>query len=112
MGSAVEDTQPLAGESMCWLQVKAVLCAAMHPNICVMDESASSTARPAWNDGTGDVHLHPSSTCHPLEADKFLRPYLTYSEKVGLPESCLLCTLLICLIIGSMLLRSIVLSCQ
>ena len=55
----------------------------MHPNICVMDQAASSTARPAWNDGAGEVHLHPSSICHPLEADKFLRPYLTYSEKVN-----------------------------
>lgn len=59
-----------------------MLCAAMHPNICVMDEAASSTSRPAWNDGSGEAHLHPSSICHALEADKFLRPYLMYSEKV------------------------------
>lgn len=54
----------------------------MHPNICVMDQAASSSSRPGWNDGGGEVHVHPSSLCHPLEADKFLRPYLMYSEKV------------------------------
>ena len=48
-----------------------------------MDEaSASGRARPAWTDGSGDVHIHPSSVNHPLEASQFLRPYLLYLEKV------------------------------
>ncbi len=63
-------------------QVKAVLCAALYPNAAVMDEAAGRSARPAWNDGTADVHIHPSSINHPLEAHQFLRPYLVYLEKV------------------------------
>ncbi|CAL8464644.1 g4179 [Coccomyxa elongata] len=62
--------------------VKAVLCAALYPNAAVMDEAAGRSARPAWNDGTADVHIHPSSINHPLEAHQFLRPYLVYLEKV------------------------------
>lgn len=64
-------------------QVKAVLCAALYPNAAVMDEAAGRSARPAWNDGTADVHIHPSSINHPLEAHQFLRPYLVYLEKVS-----------------------------
>ena len=62
--------------------MKAVLCAALYPNAAVMDEAAGRSARPAWNDGTADVHIHPSSINHPLEAHQFLRPYLVYLEKV------------------------------
>ena len=61
----------------------AALCGAMQPNVCVMDEASSATSRPAWNDGSGEVHLHPSSSLHPLAAAKLLSPYLVYSEKVG-----------------------------
>ena len=39
--------------------------------------------RPGWHDGTGEVALHPSSICHPLETQQLQRPYLTYLEKVG-----------------------------
>ena len=63
--------------------MKAVLCAALYPNAAVMDEAAGRSARPAWNDGTADVHIHPSSINHPLEAHQFLRPYLVYLEKVS-----------------------------
>ncbi len=65
--------------------MKAVLCAALYPNAAVMDEAAGRSARPAWNDGTADVHIHPSSINHPLEAHQFLRPYLVYLEKVSSP---------------------------
>ena len=63
----------------------AALCGAMQPNVCVMDhdESASTSARPAWNDGSGEIYLHPSSSLHPLAAAKLLSPYLIYSEKVS-----------------------------
>ena len=47
-----------------------------------MDEAAGKGARPAWNDGVGEVHVHPSSLVHPLEAQQFARPYLVYLEKV------------------------------
>ena len=46
-----------------------------------MDESGGS-GRPAWNDGAADVHIHPSSTLHALEAAQFARPYLVFLEKV------------------------------
>ena len=68
----------------------AALCGAMQPNVCVMDESASASARPAWNDGSGEVYLHPSSSLHPLTASKLLSPYLLYSEKVRSVQ-CYLC---------------------
>ncbi|KAK9832693.1 hypothetical protein WJX81_000845 [Elliptochloris bilobata] len=61
--------------------VKAALCAALYPNAAVMDESGGA-GRPAWNDGTADVHIHPSSSLHALEAPQFSRPYLVYLEKV------------------------------
>jgi hypothetical protein len=62
-------------------QVKAVLCAALYPNAAVMDEAAGRSARPAWNDGVAEVHVHPSSIVHGLEAQAFARPYLVYLEK-------------------------------
>lgn len=39
--------------------------------------------RPAWHDGAGEVAVHPSSVCHPLEAQQYQRPYIVYLEKVG-----------------------------
>lgn len=39
--------------------------------------------RPGWHDGAGEVAVHPSSVCHPLEAQQYHRPYLVYLEKVG-----------------------------
>ena len=68
------------------MQIKAVLCAALYPNVAVMDESAKRSARPAWNDGTAEVAIHPSSVTHMLEAHQFLRPYLIYLEKVSASE--------------------------
>ena len=65
------------------MQVKAVLCAALYPNVAVMDDSAGKTTRPAWNDGNAAVFIHPSSINHALDAHQFLRPYLMYLEKVG-----------------------------
>ncbi|PRW58696.1 helicase domain-containing [Chlorella sorokiniana] len=62
--------------------VKAVLLAALYPNVAVMDDEAAPGKRPGWHDGTGEVALHPSSICHPLETQQFQRPYLTYLEKV------------------------------
>ena len=54
----------------------------MQPNVCVMDEAAAATTRPGWNDGSGEVYIHPSSSLHQYSASKFLSPYLIYSEKV------------------------------
>ena len=71
----------LAVACLIWLQVKAVLCAALYPNAAVMDEAAGKGARPAWNDGVGEVFVHPSSIAHPLETQQFARPYLVYLEK-------------------------------
>ena len=65
------------------MQVKAVLCAALYPNVAVMDDTAGKTVRPAWNDGNATVFIHPSSINHALDAHQFLRPYLMYLEKVG-----------------------------
>lgn len=64
------------------LQVLAALCGAMQPNVCVMDEAAAATTRPGWNDGSGEVYIHPSSSLHQLPASKLLSPYIMYSEKV------------------------------
>ncbi len=44
--------------------------------------------RPGWHDGSGEVALHPSSICHPLETQQFQRPYLTYLEKVSRSFRC------------------------
>jgi hypothetical protein len=38
--------------------------------------------RPGWHDGGGEVAIHPSSICHPLEAQQYQRPYLMFLEKV------------------------------
>ncbi len=62
-------------------QVKAVLCAALYPNAAVMEDMGAGAGRPAWNDGAADVHIHPSSVLHGLEAGQFARPYLIYLEK-------------------------------
>jgi hypothetical protein len=64
------------------LQIKAALCAALYPHVAVMDESGKKTGRPKWNDGVGDVFIHPSSINHMVEGNQFLRPYLIYLEKV------------------------------
>lgn len=64
------------------LQVKAVLTAALHPNVAVMDDAAGPNARPSWHDGQGTVAIHPSSINHPLIATQYMRPYLVYLEKV------------------------------
>jgi ATP-dependent RNA helicase DHX29 len=63
--------------------VKGALLAALYPNLAVMDDAeAGPGRRPAWHDGGGDVAIHPSSLCHPLEAARFHRPFLTFLEKV------------------------------
>lgn len=62
--------------------MKAALAGALHPNVAVMDEN-STTGRPGWNDGVAEVALHPASVLHPLEAPRFLRPFVVYLEKVG-----------------------------
>lgn len=62
--------------------VKAVLFAALYPNVAVMDGEAAPGQRPGWHDGAGLVAVHPSSINHPLEAAQYQRPYLTYLEKV------------------------------
>ena len=83
-GSQVAPCTQLTG---CAAQIMAALCGAMQPNVCVMDDPASASARPLWNDGSGEVYLHPSSSLHPLTASKLLTPYLIYSEKVRGPPS-------------------------
>ncbi|GAB4817860.1 hypothetical protein N2152v2_004906 [Parachlorella kessleri] len=67
--------------------VKAVLFAALNPNVAVMDEEAAPGKRPGWHDGTGEVHIHPSSLNHPLETQHFHRPFITYLEKVRTSKS-------------------------
>ena len=68
---------------MFWgLQIKGVLCAALYPNVAVMDDSAGSTSRPGWHDSTSPIAIHPSSVNHMLGAHQFLRPYLVFLEKV------------------------------
>ena len=74
--------------------LKAVLFAALYPNIAVMDDGSGSTGgsssrssstaarKPCWHDGTGPVAIHPGSLCSTLESGKFHRPFLTYLEKV------------------------------
>ena len=69
------------------LQVKAVLSAALYPNVAVMDDGGGPNARPTWHDGQGSVAVHPSSVNHPLVAVQYMRPYLIYLEKV-----CWLCS--------------------
>lgn len=64
------------------LQVKAVLTAALYPNVAVMDDAGGPNARPAWHDGQGTVAIHPSSINHPLITTQYMRPYLVYLEKV------------------------------
>lgn len=66
------------------LQIKAVLCAAMYPNIAVMDDSPGKLAKPNWHDGNSELSIHPSSINHALDAQQFRRPYLIYLEKVWL----------------------------
>ena len=68
------------------IQVKAVLAAALYPNVAVMDSGAGPNARPTWHDGQGGVVIHPSSVNHPLVAVQYLRPYLVYLEKVILQQ--------------------------
>ncbi|KAK9819858.1 hypothetical protein WJX72_003380 [[Myrmecia] bisecta] len=62
--------------------IKGVLCAALYPNVAVMDDKQGPGSRPAWHDGAGEVSIHPASSLHPLQADKFLRPFLVFLEKV------------------------------
>ena len=68
---------------MCALQIKAVLCAALYPNVAMMDDEKGPMARPGWHDGQGVVAVHPSSVNHPLLASQYQRPYLIYLEKAS-----------------------------
>jgi ATP-dependent RNA helicase DHX29 len=68
--------------------VKAALVAALYPNIAIMNtEGLSIGKRPEWHDGTGTVFIHPSSINHPLECQRFSRPFLIYLEKVKTSKS-------------------------
>lgn len=82
----------LSSMSACmWtLQIKAVLCAALYPNVAMMDDEKGPMARPGWHDGQGVVAVHPSSVNHPLLASQYQRPYLIYLEKAshGMNPSC------------------------
>ena len=66
------------------LQIKAVLCAALYPNVAVMHEAqgASLDAAPEWNDGKAMVSLHQSSVIHRCRAAELHFPHLVYLEKV------------------------------
>ena len=46
-----------------------------------MDDGSEAGRRPGWHDGAGEVALHPSSACHPLETQQLQRPYLVYLDK-------------------------------
>jgi len=65
--------------------VKAVLFAALQPNVAVMEQGPFPTGRPGWHDGMGTVAIHPSSVCASLTSSgykSFQRPFITYLEKV------------------------------
>lgn len=63
--------------------LKAVLFAALYPNIAAMDDGDTGPGRrPSWHDGTGQVAIHPGSICSALDSARFHRPFLTYLEKV------------------------------
>ncbi len=63
--------------------LKAVLFAALYPNIAAMDDRDTGPGRrPSWHDGTGQVAIHPGSMCSDLDSARFHRPFLTYLEKV------------------------------
>jgi ATP-dependent RNA helicase DHX29 len=63
--------------------LKAVLFAALYPNVAAMDVGDTGPGRrPSWHDGTGQVAIHPGSICSDLDSARFLRPFLTYLEKV------------------------------
>lgn len=63
--------------------VKAVLLAALFPNLAVMDDSSTAAGqRPGWHDGFGAVAIHPSSICAHMPGAAFQRPFLTYLEKM------------------------------
>jgi len=63
--------------------LKAVLFAALYPNVAAMDGGDTGPGRrPSWHDGTGQVAIHPGSICSNLDSARFLRPFVTYLEKV------------------------------
>ncbi len=63
--------------------LKAVLFAALYPNVAAMDDGDTGPGRrPSWHDGTGHVAIHPGSICSDLDSARFHRPFLTYLEKV------------------------------
>lgn len=83
--SAWDDQQQAAGTAglrPCLLVHLPCLPIAWHLLPCPGLLARAAGKRPGWHDGTGEVALHPSSICHPLETQQFQRPYLTYLEKV------------------------------
>ncbi|GFQ01628.1 ATP-dependent RNA helicase dhx29 [Phtheirospermum japonicum] len=59
--------------------MQAILCAGLYPNVATID-GGSSGARPVWNDGKREVHIHPSSVNSGQKTFKY--PFLVFLEKV------------------------------
>lgn len=75
------NSKQVIGHTSLSRQVKAALCAALQPNVAVM-ESSGQTSRPGWMDHSTAVALHPQSVLHPLTAGQLQQPFLVYLEKV------------------------------
>ncbi|KAL3627873.1 hypothetical protein CASFOL_028288 [Castilleja foliolosa] len=61
------------------IPISAILCAGLYPNVATI-EGGSSGARPVWNDGKREVHIHPSSVNSGQNTFKY--PFLVFLEKV------------------------------
>ncbi|KAL7119617.1 hypothetical protein ACP275_02G073900 [Erythranthe tilingii] len=72
-------SQPFNKYSSHSVVVKAILCAGLYPNVAAI-EGGSTGARPVWNDGKREVHIHPSSVNSSQKT--FQYPFLVFLEKV------------------------------
>lgn len=73
------------------VQVKAVLCGALSPNVAVMSEASPPHGPPIWTTGAGtgpgageEVVLHPTCCSAPLTTPQFKQSFLVYLEKVSM----------------------------
>lgn len=83
-------------------QVKALLAAALVPNVASMSDASSPSSAPSWlspvnrssagtSTGGGsvgvaqleEVFVHPSSVCHNVATVHMSQPFVVYLEKVG-----------------------------
>lgn len=61
-------------------KVKALLCAALYPNIAVMKTASNGPAK--WACERNDVLPHSSSIIHGLKSKDLQYPYIVFLEKV------------------------------